>query len=171
MTETRDPQRYRMNVGLALFHRTGLVFYGRRIGAPGPHVWQMPQGGVDRGEDITAAAMRELEEEIGVPPHLVTVLEVLDEWLYYEFPGHVRRDLGPRGPYLGQRQKWFALRFSGRDSDIKLDAHTPEFSDWRWGRLDEAPGLVVPFKRHVYEVVARKFAKHAAGEPPGGAEG
>lgn len=162
---TRDPERYRPNVGLALFHRTGLVLYGKRIGAPGPHVWQMPQGGIDRGEEPETAAYRELEEEIGVQPHLVRLLEQTDDWVYYEFPGHLRRETGPRGPYLGQRQKWFAFRFLGRDADVRLDVHTPEFGDWRWGRLEEAPDIVVPFKRHVYEFVARRFAKWAEGEP------
>jgi putative (di)nucleoside polyphosphate hydrolase len=160
----RDPQRYRANVGLALFHRAGLVFFGKRIGAPGPHVWQMPQGGVDRGEELEQAALRELEEEIGVPPALVQPLDTIEDWLYYEFPASLRREFGPRGSYVGQRQKWFAFRYLGRDADIRLDAHTPEFSDWRWGRLEEGPDLVVPFKRHVYEVVAQRFARHAVGE-------
>lgn len=156
-----DPQRYRPNVGLALFHKTGLVFYGKRLGVTGPHVWQMPQGGVDRGEDPRDAAYRELEEEVGVPAHLVKVIDVTEDWLYYDFPGGLKRE--GRG-YVGQRQKWFAFRFKGRDADIRLDTHTPEFSNWRWGRLDEGPDLVIPFKRAVYEEVARRFALHARGE-------
>lgn len=163
MTQNRDPQRYRANVGLALFHQTGLVFFGRRVGAQGPYVWQMPQGGVDPGESPDDAALRELEEEVGVPPHLVTVIDQTSDWLYYDFPHDLRRETGPKGPYLGQRQKWFALRYNGRDADVRLDAHTPEFIDWRWGRLSEAPGLVIPFKRPVYEEVARRFARHAEG--------
>jgi putative (di)nucleoside polyphosphate hydrolase len=163
MTTSRDPQRFRANVGLALFHPTGLVFYGRRVGTPGPYIWQMPQGGIDAGEDPETAALRELEEEVGVPPHLVSVMAQTPDWLYYNFPGELRRDHGVRNAFLGQRQKWFALRYLGKDADIRLDAHTPEFSDWRWGRLDEAPGLVIPFKRPVYEEVARRFARYAAG--------
>ena len=159
----RNPDRYRANVGLAVFHRTGLVFFGKRIGVSGPHVWQMPQGGVDRGEDPRDAAFRELEEEIGVPPRLAKIIDVTPDWLYYDFPPALRKD--GRGAYLGQRQKWFAFRFLGRDADIRLDAHTPEFTNWRWGRLDEAIGLVIPFKRPVYEEVARRFANHALGEP------
>jgi len=162
--EGRDPQRYRPNVGLAVFHRTGLVFFGKRVGVAGPHIWQMPQGGVDRGEDPRNAAFRELEEEIGVPPRLAKIIDVTADWLYYDFPTALRRDGTARG-YSGQRQKWFAFRFLGRDADIRLDAHTPEFTDWRWGRLDEAPELVIPFKRPVYEEVARRFAGHARGEP------
>ncbi len=163
--ENRDPQRYRANVGLALFHRTGLVFFGKRMGVAGPHEWQMPQGGVDRGEDPRDAAFRELEEEVGVPPRLAKIIDVTPDWLYYDFPPNLRRETGARGPYLGQRQKWFAFRFLGRDADIRLDTHTPEFSNWRWGRLDEGPDLVIPFKRQVYEEVARRFAGHALGEP------
>jgi putative (di)nucleoside polyphosphate hydrolase len=162
-TTTRDPQRYRANVGLALFHRTGLVFFGKRMGVTGPHVWQMPQGGVDRGEDPRNAAFRELEEEVGVPPRLAKIIDVTPDWLYYDFPRTLNE--AARGPYLGQRQKWFAFRFLGRDSDIRLDTHTPEFSNWRWGRLDEGPDLVIPFKRPVYEEVVRRFALHAMGDP------
>jgi putative (di)nucleoside polyphosphate hydrolase len=163
MTE-RDPKRYRPNVGLALFHREGLVFLGKRHGAEGPYQWQMPQGGVDRGEAPAEAALRELEEEVGVQPHLVDLIEETSDWLYYDFPMDIRSKLKPRGRYAGQRQKWFAFRFKGRDSDIKLDTHTPEFSDWRWAPLETAPALVIPFKRATYEEVARRFAKHSAGE-------
>jgi putative (di)nucleoside polyphosphate hydrolase len=161
----REPARYRANVGLALFHKTGLVFLGKRTGAGGPHQWQMPQGGVDPGEAVRDAAFRELEEEVGVPPRLAEILEETPDWLYYDFPAAMRRESGPRGAYLGQRQKWFAFRFKGRDSDIRLDVHTPEFNDWRWARLEETPGLVIPFKRPVYQEVAQRFARFSAGEP------
>ena len=86
---------------------------------------------------------------------LVDVLEETEDWLHYEFPAEVRRRMP--GPFIGQRQKWFALRFKGSDSDIRLDKHTPEFDAWRWARLNEAPGLIVPFKRPVYEAVAERF--------------
>ncbi|MDX2237232.1 MAG: RNA pyrophosphohydrolase [Hyphomonadaceae bacterium] len=158
MTAPRDPARYRPNVGLALFHPTGLVFIGKRVGGAGPYQWQMPQGGIDPGEAPAVAALREMEEEIGVAPEHVRLLEETPDWLYYEFPPEVGG-----GRWLGQRQKWFAYRFTGRDSDIRLDLHTPEFSTWRWARLDETPALVIPFKRPVYEIVARRFARHAAG--------
>lgn len=101
------------------------------------------------------AALRELEEEIGVPMKLVDILEETEDWLFYEFPPDVKRRLP--GPYLGQRQKWFALRFLGSDSDVRLDRHTPEFDAWRWSLLAEAPGLIVPFKRPIYEEVADRF--------------
>jgi putative (di)nucleoside polyphosphate hydrolase len=159
----RDPDRYRPNVGLALFHADGLVFLGRRAGASGPYQWQMPQGGVDRGETPAEAALRELEEEIGIDASLVDVLEETSDWLYYDFPDEIRARESSRGRYLGQRQKWFALRFKGRDADVHLDRHKPEFSDWRWGRLEEAPSLVIPFKRAVYEDVAHRFKRYAGG--------
>jgi putative (di)nucleoside polyphosphate hydrolase len=160
----RDPSRYRPNVGLALFNRQGGLFLGRRIGAghesDAQYQWQMPQGGVDQDESPRDAALRELEEEIGVAADLVDILEETPDWIYYDFPEAVARRLSQRKErFAGQRQKWFALRFHGRDTDVRLDRHTPEFIEWRWGRLDEAPGLIIPFKRPVYEEVARRFAR------------
>jgi putative (di)nucleoside polyphosphate hydrolase len=164
MTEPKDPKLYRPNVGLALFHHTGLVFLGKRYGAEGPYQWQMPQGGVDRGEDAREAAYRELEEEIGVKPEHADILEETEGWLYYEFPRDVRAKMKQRGRYVGQKQKWFAFRFKGRDADIRLDTHTPEFSDWRWAALETAPALVIPFKRAIYEDVAKRFQKYSVGD-------
>jgi putative (di)nucleoside polyphosphate hydrolase len=164
MADLRDPERYRPNVGLAVFHDTGLVFMGRRKGVGGPYMWQMPQGGVDPGEAPREAAVRELEEEIGASPDLVEILEETPDWLFYDFPADLRTRASPGGRYLGQRQKWFAMRFRGKDRDIRLDLHTPEFSEWRWARLEEAPGLVIPFKRPVYEEVVRRFKRFA--QPP-----
>jgi len=163
MSAPSDPKLYRPNVGLALFHRDGPVFLGRRSGAEGPYQWQMPQGGVDRGETTKEAAFRELEEEVGVRAEHVDLLEETADWLYYEFPIDVRTKMKPRGRYKGQKQKWFAFRFKGRDADIRLDTHTPEFSDWRWAALETAPELVIPFKRPTYEEVARRFRKYSAG--------
>ncbi|MEM9937940.1 MAG: RNA pyrophosphohydrolase [Pseudomonadota bacterium] len=151
----RDPALYRANVGLALFSAAGHVFVGRRINGRGPFQWQMPQGGVDKGESAQDAALREMDEEIGVAAKLVDVLEETEDWLYYDFPSELRRRMG--GPYLGQRQKWFALRFKGSDSDVRLDKHKPEFDAWRWTKIEDLPGLIVPFKRPVYEEVATRF--------------
>lgn len=156
-TKTLDPKLFRANVGLALFSEAGHLFIGRRINGRGAFQWQMPQGGIDDGEDPAEAALRELEEEIGVSEKLVTILEETSDWLTYEFPTEVKRRMP--GPYIGQRQKWFAFRFKGSDSDIRLDKHTPEFDAWRWTRLQDVAGLIVPFKRPVYEEVARRFAK------------
>ncbi|HVZ99700.1 MAG TPA: RNA pyrophosphohydrolase [Caulobacterales bacterium] len=164
MTVQRDPKLYRANVGLALFHREGLVFLGKRAGTDGPYQWQMPQGGVDKDETPMQAALRELEEEAGVAPQLVELLEETPDWFYYDFPADVRAGMKTRGKFLGQRQKWFALRFKGRDADIRLDTHSPEFVDWRWAPLETAPGLVIPFKRATYEEVAQRFKKYSVGE-------
>lgn len=163
MTTSKDPDLYRPNVGLALFHHDGLVFLGKRIAASGPYQWQMPQGGVDKGETPREAAFRELEEEVGVKPALAELLEETPDWLYYEFPTELRARMKQRGRYLGQKQKWFAFRFRGRDADIRLDTHSPEFGDWRWAALETSPALVIPFKKATYEEVARRFKKYSVG--------
>lgn len=165
---TDDPP-YRPNVGVALFNRDGLVLIAKRIGDDGPeivfpgHEWQMPQGGVDAGEELEAAARRELLEETGVSS--VTVLGSTSGWLTYDFPPYA----GPPhrlAAFRGQRQRWFAMRFEGVDSEIDVlrssEDVPPEFSDWRWGRLSETPALVVPFKRAIYMRLASDFAPFAA---------
>lgn len=152
---------YRLNVGAVLFGPDGRVFVGRRVGMPAgnEHVWQFPQGGIDAGEDPEAAVMRELAEEIGTAR--AAVLGEHPEWLTYDLPPHLVGQVWG-GRYRGQRQRWFALRFEGADQDIRLDAHAhPEFSEWRWVKLAETPALAVDFKRPVYEVLARDFAKYA----------
>jgi len=151
----RNPDIYRPNVGLALFSKAGHVFLGRRINSRGAFQWQMPQGGIDKGETPQEAAMRELEEEIGVSAKLTSILEETEDWIYYDFPPDLKRRLP--GPYVGQRQKWFALRFNGSDSDVRLDLHTPEFDAWRWAKLEDTPPMVIPFKRPVYLDVAKRF--------------
>lgn len=155
----RNPSVYRPNVGLALFSRAGHVFLGRRINSRGAFQWQMPQGGIDEGESPEEGALRELEEEVGVSAKLVSVLEETEDWIYYDFPPDLKKRLP--GPYIGQRQKWFALRFTGSDSDVRLDLHKPEFDAWRWAGLGETPALVIPFKRPVYTEVAERFARWA----------
>ena len=155
----KNPDLYRANVGLALFSQAGHVFVGRRINGRGPFQWQMPQGGVDAEEAPEAAALREMDEEIGVAAKLVDIIGQTEDWLYYDFPIELRRRMG--GKYLGQRQLWFAFRFKGSDSDIRLDKHTPEFDAWRWAELSEVPELIVPFKRPVYLEVAKRFAAFA----------
>ena len=151
----RKPERYRPNAGLAVFSGAGRVFMGRRVGARGPWQWQMPQGGIDKGEDTVEAAYRELEEETGLGRLHVELLQEMDEWLYYDFPPDLKARLG--GPYVGQRQKWFAFRLIGAESDIKLDLHDPEFDAWKWVELADAPHAIIPFKRPVYERVADAF--------------
>jgi putative (di)nucleoside polyphosphate hydrolase len=162
MSGPPDPALYRPNVGIALFNPAGLVWLGKRIAAPPPYQWQMPQGGMDAAEAPRDAALRELEEETGAPAALTAYLGETPDWLYYDIPPEfLNKSRGQR--YKGQRQKWFALRYLGADEDIRLDGHAPEFSDWRWATLDEAVELVIPFKRAVYGEAARQFRRFATG--------
>jgi putative (di)nucleoside polyphosphate hydrolase len=152
----RDLSRHRPNVGVVLFNRQDKVWLGRRIGTPGPHNWQFPQGGVDDGENLYQAALRELAEETGVTS--VEFIARTDGWIAYDFTPEIIASGRGRG-WAGQKQAWFALRFTGEDSEIDLEAdHKPEFDAWRWAELKEAPDLVVPFKREVYQAVVRAFA-------------
>lgn len=162
-----DSKPYRLNVGVALFNARGDVLIGRRFRDSGPEViypgleWQMPQGGIDADEDPRAAVTRELWEETGV-----TDADYLGEtgWMSYDFPPY---DGPPHrlSVFRGQRQKWFALCFTGADSEIDVanppDGNKPEFDQWRWERLDRVASLVVPFRREVYTTVAAEFARFA----------
>jgi putative (di)nucleoside polyphosphate hydrolase len=155
---------YRPNVGAVLFNRDGQVFVARRADLPNaegaPGGWQLPQGGIDEGEDPRVAVLRELAEEIGT--HRAAIIGEHPEWLTYELPAALV-GVALRGRYRGQRQRWFALRFTGEDADIRLDADPhPEFDAWRWAPLADLPGLAVDFKRPIYEVLARSFAHFAA---------
>jgi putative (di)nucleoside polyphosphate hydrolase len=155
---------YRPNVGAVLFNRNGLVFVARRADLPnaeGPAGgWQLPQGGIDEGEDPGVAIFRELEEEIG--SRKAVVISEHPDWLTYDLPSNLL-GIAWRGRYRGQRQRWFALRFTGEDSDIRLDLDPhPEFNAWRWVELSELPSLAVPFKRRIYEILAEAFATFAA---------
>lgn len=155
----RDLSLYRPNVGVVLFNADGRVWLGHRIHTPGPWRWQFPQGGVDDGEDLETAARRELFEETGV--HSVEYLDRTPGWIAYDFPPDLG---GPRAKWghKGQKQGWFAYRFTGTDAEIDLEAHgEPEFDAWRWAGLDETPSLIVPFKRAVYEQVLTAFARFA----------
>jgi putative (di)nucleoside polyphosphate hydrolase len=146
---------YRPCVGVVLANREGAVFAGRRIDSPG-EAWQMPQGGVDPGEEPLAAALRELREETGVRPEAVRVLADTPDWIDYDLP----LDLVPRlwgGRYRGQRQRWFLMRFLGADAEIDIRTPAPEFSAWRWARPEELMGLIVPFKRATYRAVFDAF--------------
>lgn len=154
-----DLSQYRPNVGVVLFHPDGRVWLGRRAATPPPHNWQFPQGGVDPGEDLEAAARRELREETGAQS--VTLLGRTDGWIAYDFPPEARGAKIARG-WKGQKQVWYAFRFDGEEAEFDLsgDGH-PEFEAWRWAHLAEAPDLIVPFKRPAYESVARAFADFA----------
>ena len=149
---------YRPNVGVVLFNHDGRVWLGRRTNTPGPFNWQFPQGGVDKGEDLLDAARRELKEETGVST--TEHLGRTEDWITYDFPIGYRGSKTAKG-WKGQKQVWFALRFLGPESEINLFAHRPvEFDDWRWADLDEAPALVVPFKRPAYEAVIQTFRRY-----------
>lgn len=154
-----DLSRYRPNVGVVLFNGAGQVWYGKRAQTPPPHCWQFPQGGVDDGEDLYAAARRELQEETGVVS--AALLGRTEGWIVYDYPPEVRAQKRG-GKHFGQKQVWFALRFTGDESEIRLDQHAEiEFDAWRWGALEEAPGLIVPFKRPAYEAVVAAFARYS----------
>ncbi|MDA7429931.1 RNA pyrophosphohydrolase [Primorskyibacter aestuariivivens] len=153
---------YRQNVGVMLVNAAGDAFVGQRMDSEIP-AWQMPQGGIDTGEEPRDAALRELTEETGVTPDLVTVEAETEGWISYDLPA----DLVPRiwkGRYKGQEQKWFLLRFHGTDDQIRIDADDhQEFSEWRWLPADELVDNIVPFKREVYAKVVESFTPYLKG--------
>jgi putative (di)nucleoside polyphosphate hydrolase len=157
---------YRPCAGMMVLNRDGLVFIGRRSSGPehidATHVWQMPQGGIDENEEPYRAALRELHEETNI--RSVEKLGEIAEWLVYDIP----RDIVGQawgGKYRGQKQKWYAMRFTGDDSEIDIahpaSGHEPEFIAWRWVAMAELPNLVVRFKRQTYERVVQEFKKFA----------
>ena len=157
---------YRRSAGVTLVNRDGAVFIGRRKksreGLVVGHEWQMPQGGIDEGEEPYDAALRELFEETNVSS--ASLIAEAPQWLSYDLPDNAKSRW--RGRYRGQTQKWFLMRFEGEDSEIDIErpaggAHAPEFDAWRWERLEALPSLVVPFKRRVYEDVVAAFAELA----------
>ena len=168
MTERPDRTElpYRDCVGVAVFNAHGNVFLGQRKSEGDPDksadqgfAWQMPQGGIDHGEDPLRAALRELHEETSITS--VSLLAEAPEWIYYDLPDELV-GVAWKGKYRGQRQRWFAFAFTGPDSEIDVltpggGKHKPEFSAWRWEKLSRAPSLIVPFKRPAYEEVVEAF--------------
>ncbi len=153
----RDPLSYRPCVGVMLVNSEGQAFVGKRIDNREGDWWQMPQGGVDDGEDLDAAMLRELAEEVGTRPELVEIVGRLDGELFYDLPPELQGKLWG-GRYKGQRQSWYLARFTGTDEDIVLDAHEhPEFCEWRWVDPEMLPELIVPFKRKVYQTIVDGF--------------
>lgn len=153
---------YRPCVGVMLVNAEGRVFVGQRIdskasGTTEGDAWQMPQGGIDEGEDLHPAALRELEEETGVTADLVTIIAESREEYLYDLPDHLIGKLWG-GRYRGQRQRWLLVRFTGADEQIRLDAHKhPEFAAWQWIDAEQLPEVIVPFKKRVYRQVLEEF--------------
>ena len=151
---------YRPCVGVMLLNRDGLVWIGRRFQKHNDdgvgRWWQMPQGGIDKGEDHALAARRELAEETAVTS--AEIIAEAPDWYKYDLPEHLI-GISWKGKYRGQTQKWFAMRFTGNDSEINLSppGHSQEFDQWRWARMDELLDLIVPFKKPVYEQVISTF--------------
>lgn len=150
----REHLAYRLCVGIALFNKQGQVFVGERIDSPG--AWQMPQGGIDEGEAIEVAALRELHEETGITN--VQIIRIAPENIRYDLPDETVSRLW-NGRFRGQEQTWVALRYDGDDGEINLNAHhPPEFLQWQWIDLPQTLDLIVPFKRETYKKVISLFA-------------
>jgi putative (di)nucleoside polyphosphate hydrolase len=147
---------YRAAAGIMLLNAENRVFVAQRLDSS-LEAWQMPQGGLDPDEDPQAGALRELEEETGIPPTLVEVLARSSGELLYDLPADLVGKLW-KGRYRGQRQTWFLCRFLGRDDQIDINTPEPEFRAWRWVEPGELPALIVPFKRKLYESVLGEFA-------------
>lgn len=150
---------YRPCVGVMLLNDKGQVFVGERIDTPG--AWQMPQGGIDPGEEPQEAALRELWEEIGVTSDQVEVLARTADWHTYDLPDHLLGKVW-KGKYRGQKQLWFVLRLTGPESAINIETDHPEFGQWKWSNAAELVSDIVPFKRDIYEALVAEFSDHLA---------
>ena len=150
--------RYRRGVGVMLLNHKGEVFVGARIDNT-DEAWQMPQGGIDKGEEPWGTALRELEEETGIPPHLVERIAECSERMKYDLPDELQGKLWG-GKWKGQDQDWFLARFLGRDSDVNIDTEDAEFRDWKWIEPAQLPELIVPFKRELYRQLLSEFADY-----------
>jgi putative (di)nucleoside polyphosphate hydrolase len=143
---------YRQGVGIILVNKSGRVFVAERIDTRG--AWQMPQGGIDKGESPREAALRELHEETGTDK--ARIIAVTRNWLRYDLPAALQSKVW-KGKYRGQEQKWFLMRFTGEDADINIATERPEFAQWKWVALGKLPGAIVGFKREIYKQVVAVF--------------
>ena len=157
MSEKVTDLPYRPCAGIMLANKDGQVFVGQRIDkAPEGDAWQMPQGGIDKGEEAREAALRELTEETGVSADLVDIIAESAEEHYYDLPPELMGEIWG-GKYRGQRQKWFLMRFKGQDSDVNIATDHAEFSNWQWVPPAQLPQLIVPFKKRLYEAIVAEF--------------
>nr|WP_294847182.1 RNA pyrophosphohydrolase [uncultured Sphingomonas sp.] len=153
-----DDHLYRRGVGVMLINQANLVWVGQRLDNRAD-AWQMPQGGLDDGEEPWAGALRELEEETGIGPHLVELIAELPEQLRYDIPDEIAAKLW-KGRWKGQLQDWYLARFLGKDDDVDIATAHPEFAEWKWVEAQSLPDLIVPFKRDMYAAIVAGFAAH-----------
>ena len=150
-----NPKDYRPNVGMMIINQKKEIFVGKRIDHPS-NFWQMPQGGIDAQEIPSIAALREMDEEVGIKKNKVDLLTESKDWYYYSIPSDLAKTLW-KGKYKGQRQKWFLYKFKGRDKDINIHTEHPEFSDYKWVTKDFLVPNIVPFKKKIYEKLLLEF--------------
>lgn len=160
-TDLHNMLPYRPCAGIMLVNRTGLVFVGQRLDSESD-AWQMPQGGIDKGEDPRTAAVRELEEEAGIVAELIEIVAVSEREHFYDLPPHLMGKIWG-GKYRGQRQHWYLAQFLGQDSDINIATAHPEFRAWNWTEPHLLPELIVPFKRDLYQALVDEFGAILAG--------
>ena len=151
-----DHLPYRPCAGVMLVNEEGRVFVGQRMDNSAD-AWQMPQGGIDKGEDAETAALRELREETGVKPELVTIIAHSRDEHFYDLPDDLKGRMWG-GKYRGQRQIWFLMQFHGTDADINIETKHQEFSNWRWSDIDDLDKMIVPFKRDLYRAIVKEFS-------------
>ncbi len=153
-----DPKDYRPNVGMMIINKSKEIFVGKRIDHPS-EFWQMPQGGIDSQEKPEVAALREMEEEIGIKKNKVRLIHQITDWYYYSIPKDLAQTLW-KGQYKGQRQKWFLYEFIGKDNDINIHTKHPEFSDYKWVNKDFLVPNIVPFKKEIYNKLLGVFKNY-----------
>ncbi len=153
-----DPNDYRPNVGMMIINNQKKIFVGKRIDHPS-NFWQMPQGGIDPQEKPVVAALREMEEEVGIKKNKVQLLNQISDWYYYTIPKDLAQTLW-KGRYKGQRQKWFLYKFEGTESDINIHTEHPEFSDFKWVTKDFLVPNIVPFKKEIYSKLLEEFKNY-----------